>query len=149
MKKIVAFALLMCLILSVSVSFAACNTNPAEDTTESKTENKETLETFQKDPETEKKDPAQTEKTTYTITVKDSDGNAVEGVYVQMCVGDVCRLPKKTDASGTVQFDIEKTDKSISVQVNETGSPEGYEYPAEKLAVSAGQTEITVTIIKK
>ncbi len=95
-------------------------------------------------------EPAKPVKVTYTVTVKDQDGNPIAGVEAQICVGDVCKKPNVTGEDGVVKFTMDDPgDSTVSLQINEGGSPEGYEYPTEKIAIEAGQTEITVVLNKK
>ena len=95
-------------------------------------------------------EPAQPEKVTYTVTVKDQDGNPIAGVEAQICVGDICKKPNVTGEDGTVKFTMDDPgDATVSLQINEGGSPEGYEYPTEKITIEDGQTEITVVLNKK
>lgn len=40
----------------------------------------------------------------YTVSVVDTEGNAIPGVNVQICAGDTC-VPKKTDVNGIAGYD--------------------------------------------
>lgn len=101
-------------------------------------------------PDDKPEEPVKPVKVTYTVTVKDQDGNPIAGVEAQICVGDVCKKPNVTGEDGVVKFSMDDPgDSTVSLQINEGGSPEGYEYPTEKIAIEAGQTEITVTLNKK
>ena len=64
--------------------------------------------------------PNQPEKNTvtYTVTVVDQDGAPVVGAAVQLCVGNICRLPSPTDANGVAVFDFEPADYSVKVTVS-------------------------------
>ncbi len=146
MKKILILALALCMILSVAAFAVSCDTAGEEQTSESETEKKgPDYETFKKD-EPDDTEAEADKKVTYTITVKNADGAPVAGVNVQVCVGDTCKMPKNTDASGVVKFDIEETDEALSVQINSV--PEGYEIPA-KTAISSGETNVTITLNNK
>ena len=49
----------------------------------------------------------------YTIYVKDTNGQAIAGVSVQLCTDTDCRSPKTTDAEGkVVYYDVEATYKA-------------------------------------
>ena len=101
-------------------------------------------------PDEKPEEPVKPVKVTYTVTVKDQDGNPIAGVEAQICVGDVCKKPNVTDEDGVVKFSMDDPgDATVSLQINEGPSPEGYEYPTEKIAIEAGQTEITVVLSKK
>lgn len=44
----------------------------------------------------------------YKFTVKDANGNPIEGIQVQLCKGsDFCLTPVSTDANGVATFDSE------------------------------------------
>lgn len=44
----------------------------------------------------------------YTVTVKDTEGNPMPNVFVQICAGDSC-VPKSTDANGVAGYETEIT----------------------------------------
>lgn len=60
-----------------------------------------------------------------TVKVVDSEGNAVEGVVIQIC-HSVCLLPIATDANGEVNKGIIPKDR-LKVSINEV--PDGYAIP--------------------
>ena len=80
---------------------------------------------------------------TYTVTVVDQDGAPVVGVYVQMCVGDLCKLPMPTNANGVVVFeDFDPADYSVKVN-----GAIGYTVE-ESYHFAADSTELTITLTK-
>ena len=86
----------------------------------------------------------------HTITLTDSEGNAISDVYVQICEGETCHTPVKTDANGKAVIRFDPTGKELKAKV--TVLPAGYTYPADAdskgyIHVSAGTTEITLTLI--
>ncbi len=86
----------------------------------------------------------------HTITLVDSEGNAISDVYVQICEGETCHTPVKTDANGKAVIRFDPTGKELKAKV--TVLPAGYTYPADAdsegyIHVSAGTTEITLTLI--
>ncbi len=90
-------------------------------------------------------------KVTYTVTIVDQDGNAVQGVELQLCPNGTCLSDQFiTDADGKITKDM-APDQPVDVKV--VNVPDGYSKP-EALAngyhakIEAGQTEITVTITK-
>ncbi len=93
-----------------------------------------------------------TEKVTYSVIVVDQNGNAVEGVSIQLCPNGTC-LPDSfvTDANGTITRDMES---GLPVDVKITEVPSGYTKPEATDAagyhakIEAGETQITVTITK-
>ena len=148
MKKFLIIALTIVLMLTMLV---ACNDDTSEvpDNNDDKTEQPDNNQPA--DPDDGKEDePVKPAKVTYTITIKDQDGNPIAEVEAQICVDGVCKKPNVTDENGVVKFSMDDPgDSTLSLQINEGGSPAGYEYPTEKIAIEAGQTEVTVTLNKK
>ena len=146
--------LVLALILTMTMLVACGNTT---DTPEEPNNNQNEQPGDEKPGDTEQpgdtqkpEEPVKPVKVTYTVTVKDQEGNPIAGVEAQICVGDVCKKPNVTGEDGVVKFSMDDPgDSTVSLQINEGGSPEGYEYPTEKIAIEAGQTEITVTLNKK
>ena len=147
-KKFLIIALTIVLMLTMLV---ACNDDTSEvpDNNDDKTEQPDNNQPA--DPDDGKEDePVKPAKVTYTITIKDQDGNPIAEVEAQICVDGVCKKPNVTDENGVVKFSMDDPgDSTLSLQINEGGSPAGYEYPTEKIAIEAGQTEVTVTLNKK
>lgn len=147
-KKFLIIALTIVLMLTMLV---ACNDDTSEvpDNNNDKTEQPDNNQPA--DPNDGKEDePVKPAKVTYTITIKDQDGNPIAEVEAQICVDGVCKKPNVTDENGVVKFSMDDPgDSTLSLQINEGGSPAGYEYPTEKIAIEAGQTEVTVTLNKK
>lgn len=147
-KKFLIIALTIVLMLTMLV---ACNNDTPEvpDNNNDKTEQPDNNQPA--DPDAGKEDePVKPAKVTYTITIKDQDGNPIAEVEAQICVDGVCKKPNVTDENGVVKFSMDDPgDSTLSLQINEGGSPAGYEYPTEKIAIEAGQTEVTVTLNKK
>ena len=147
-KKFLIIALTIVLMLTMLV---ACNDDTPEvpDNNNDKTEQPDNNQPA--DPDDGKEDePVKPAKVTYTITIKDQDGNPIAEVEAQICVDGVCKKPNVTDENGVVKFSMDDPgDSTLSLQINEGGSPADYEYPTEKIAIEAGQTEITVTLNKK
>ena len=148
MKKFLIIALTIVLMLTMLV---ACNDDTSEvpDNNNDKTEQPDNNQPA--DPNDGKEDePVKPAKVTYTITIKDQNGNPIAEVEAQICVDGVCKKPNVTDENGVVKFSMDDPgDSTLSLQINEGGSPAGYEYPTEKIAIEAGQTEVTVTLNKK
>ncbi len=134
----------MCLTVIVSVFSVSCNGDTVE-TTGNKDPESTPIVTFEKDP-VESTPAPDDNKIKYTVTVTDTDGNPIEGVQVQICIGDKCMFPKNTNTSGVVEFDIEETSEPLSLKINK--APEGYALPEGAVEVDAKQTEITVKLNK-
>lgn len=150
MKKFLILALTLVLMLTFVV---ACNDKTPEipDNNNDKTEQPGGDNQQPADPDTGKDEgDTKPEKVTYTITIKDQDGNPIAEVEAQICVDGVCKKPNVTNENGVVTFTMDDPGESVlSLQINEGASPAGYEYPTEKIAIEAGQTEVTVTLNKK
>lgn len=88
---------------------------------------------------------------TYTVKVVDGDGKAMSDVYVQICEGETCKTPVKTDKKGEAEFKFAPTGGTLKSCV--TKMPEGYGYSGNEdehgyVYFESGSTEITLTIIK-
>lgn len=86
----------------------------------------------------------------HTITLTDSNGNALSGVLVQICEGGVCQTPVATNAEGKAVIRFIPSGEELKARV--LSVPTGYAYPdgvdAEGyIHVAAGTTEITLTLI--
>lgn len=82
---------------------------------------------------------------TYTVYVKDADGNAMAGVLIQFCDdANVCKLPVTTDAEGKVTVTYAPANYHVSVTV----VPEGFTADADGYYFASGETEMTVTLEK-
>lgn len=78
----------------------------------------------------------------FTVKVVDADGNAIEGVMVQICK-DAC-VPAKTDANGVATFNVEITD---GYKLSVMSCPAGYEYTGDaEVYLDNGATEYTLTL---
>ena len=141
MKKFLA---IICILLSLVTLFCSCESTPDTDK-ESETETKTEAPT-QNETESETVTDAPTEPVpatvTYKITVVDENGNPVVGATVQLCVGDLCRLPCPSDANGVATF--EETEDAYTAKVFANGyvsDEAGYTFPD-------GSYELTITLTK-
>ena len=141
MKKI---ALLLALMLALSCLLMACDgVEPNTDTTEAATT--EAPAEITTEAPTEQPTEAPSTKVTYTVTVKDQDGNPVEGAAVQMCDDKGCKMPSATDANGVVTFTYDPSNYHITV----VECPDGYTCDPEQAFYFEGEaTELTVTVTK-
>ena len=76
---------------------------------------------------------------TYTITVVDQNGAPVAGTPVQLFVGDICFIPRVTDANGVVVFDIEPADYSVSLPTEDIN---------QVYYFNGASTELTIVLTK-
>ena len=86
----------------------------------------------------------------HTITLTDSNGNALSGVLVQICEGGVCQTPVATDKDGKAVIRFIPSGEELKARV--LSVPTGYAYPdgvdsEGYIHVAAGTTEITLTLV--
>lgn len=80
----------------------------------------------------------------YTVTVKDQNGEAVEGVKVQLCANMCVDTTTGADGVGTL-----KLVPGVKYDVHILGVPEGYTAPEGfEDEIPAGETSIEIEIIK-
>ncbi len=91
-------------------------------------------------------------KVTYSVKVIDQNGNAVDGVLIQLCPNGVCLSDSFVTASnGTITKDMEP---NLPVDVKLVTVPDGYTKPEAIDAngyhakIAAGETEVTVVITR-
>ncbi|MBR5120650.1 MAG: DUF4838 domain-containing protein [Clostridia bacterium] len=77
----------------------------------------------------------------YTVTVVDENNAPLSGATVQMCVGDLCRLPALTGADGVASFLFDPDNYTVKVTIK------GYIYEAS-YTFAEGSTELTVQLTK-
>lgn len=102
MKNITKILALV-MVLTMVFCMAACTTGEPEGTTEASSTNETTRPTIG---ETEPSSEPDDGKMTYTITVKDSEGNPQAGIMVQVCL-ELC-VPGVTDENGVATFRLEE-----------------------------------------
>lgn len=138
MKRIVA----LMVILTIALCFAACGQDPAT-TAPNKTTPPTTASTTA---------PATTSTTApqvtynYRIRVLDSDGNPIEGAYVQFCL-EVCNF-YQTNAEGVALIDMPIADGYKAHIISLPAGYEGYTFPTEDVYFAPGQTELTLVAVK-
>ena len=139
MKKIIA---VLCVLLGVMMLVCSCTGDGETTTAEVTTDAPATDPT---PTETEKKEPQQTEapntKVTYKITVVDEAGAPLAGATVQLCVGDICRLPVPTDTNGVATFELDADDYKVKITLSGYTGEAEYSFPE-------GSTELKVTLTK-
>jgi hypothetical protein len=149
MKK---FSLILALLMSLSCLLIACDSSTvgvdttAADTTAPITEapTEEATEAPTAAP-TEEETEAPSTKVTYTVIVKDQNGDVVVGAAVQMCDADTCKMPTATNEEGKAIFNYDPSNYYVTVQE----APEGYTCdPEQKFYFEGDATELTVVITK-
>jgi len=156
MKKFAFHKIIMvvCLILALTLLVCSCDNGDGEKTNEptsttttaadsgnnGPTGSTPTTTTAKQDDPNGGENKPTTE--TYTVTVVDENGAPLSGAAVQLCVGDLCKLPKFTGSDGEISFDFEPADYKVKVTLaGYTCDAEGYSFPE-------GETELTVTMTK-
>ena len=135
MKRILMILLAVALMAAV---FCGCQEDtPAESTPAATTEPSDpavVIPTFT----TENKDDG---KVSYTVTVLDQNNNPVEGVSIQFCDEENCKLPVLTDANGTVTQKYAASEYHITLAELPAG------YTSEETVFYFGdETELTIVI---
>ncbi len=91
--------------------------------------------------------------TTYTVKVVDQNGDAVEGVEVQIC-HTVCVSCPLTDANGETEKALPEAVGEMTLKVGILNVPAGYTKPEATIdgsyhaTIAPGDTEVTVVITK-
>ena len=79
-------------------------------------------------------------KTTYTVTLVDTNNQPIVGTNVQLCVGEICRLPVVTDANGVATFELDPDDYTVKIPNLEGYIIEPYYY------FPSNSTELTIQL---
>ncbi len=146
MKKL---TLLLAMILALSCLLMACDTtDPNTDTTVADTEASTTeapAEKITEAPTEAVTNAPANGKVTYTVTVKDQNGNPVEGAAVQMCDDKGCKAPAPTGADGVVTFTCDASNYHITI----VECPDGYTCdPQQSFYFEGDATALTAVITK-
>ncbi len=148
MKKL--SLILSAILLMGSIALTACGEkdNGADKDTTPETKTESNIDTSA-DTSAESETVAETEPAVatvdYTITVKDQDGNPVEGARVMICeVGKQCLLPVKTDASGVAVYNVPEA----IYQAKFAALPDGYTGNMEYIDFPADSRELVIVVTK-
>ena len=157
MKKSVLnkILIILCILVSISLTVCSCgdNSGSTDDQNQSNqtpgdenTENTENNEAPGNDENTDDNDGAENNeatntKVTYKVTVVDENDQPLAGATVQLCVGDICRLPVPTDATGVATMELDAADYTVKISLN------GYSGEAQ-YSFDADSTELKVTLTK-
>lgn len=141
---------LLCVLAVVLLVACSCDLNPnvetssetesasIEESSEGKTEASQSASETESEEATEST-TAKPSKVTYTVTVVDEEGNPISGATVQLCVGDLCKLPSPTNADGVATFEFDEAEYTVKVTVSGYTGEDHYEFPE-------GSSELTVTL---
>ena len=134
-KKILA--LVVALVMMAALLCACDGGTPAESTPSTNSE----PSTPSVNIPTEDTKPKDDGKVTYTVTVVDQNNNPVEGVAIQFCDDENCKLPVLTDASGVVSQRYAESEYHITL----AELPAGYTSEETEFYFN-GETELTIVI---
>ncbi|MBQ4070878.1 MAG: Ig-like domain-containing protein [Clostridia bacterium] len=146
-KRIISLLLVLVLSLGVCVGLASCGEPETEPCTSHVDNDKDGV--CDTEGCTEAVTPSEPEKTAYTVTVLDDEGNAVVGATVEILVGSVRSdiLTTNTEGKVSAEFDVQGTGTVVARATVKT-VPAGYKTPSSAERFSAGETELTVTVEK-
>ena len=143
-KKFTLILAAILLLLAVAMTAGACdNGNTETPTTEQSTEAPTEKPTEATTPEeTTPEETTEDNKVTYTVKVVDASGAPVEGVMIQFCDDNGCRMPVATNAGGIMTM----TDAESNFHVVVATTPEGYVEDATEYYFEDGY-EITIILV--
>ena len=134
-------ALLALVLLASCLGMISCESSkPEQTTTTTATTTTTTTTTTLKD----NNDPQTPSTVQYKVTVKDQNGDPVKDADVQMCIGELCKLPVSTDDNGVALFDVEEADYSVKFNL----VPEGYAPDSTVYDFEGESRELVITLTK-
>lgn len=116
-KRIIA---VICVAIALMFTICACD-NSGNTETEGKSEAPVVTEaptTAATEAESATEPETEPESNAYTIKVVDENGNALEGVFAQICSGDLCLAPYFTDANGIVSLEQDLSDYTVKAYLD-------------------------------
>ena len=140
MKRLLALMLVAMLVLPCLVTACGPNVEPEVTTPEVTTEATTPEVTTPEFTIPEETTPEET-RVTYTVTVVDENNAPLSGATVQMCVGDLCRLPAVTGENGVASFFFDPDDYTVKVTLKDYTGEASYKF-------AVGSTELTVQLTK-
>ena len=132
--------LVVCLVLGLMLTVCACD-GSGNTETEGDTQTNAPTSAPTEEP-TQAETVAEDEINGYKITVVDENGAPLEGVFAQICSGDLCLAPYFTDANGTVVVEQDLSEYTVKA-ILEGYTSENYEYAFEN-----GSKTITIVMTK-
>ncbi len=135
LKKILCLVLTLSMVLALGVTLVSCtdDTEKPDDGGDAGNDDNKT--------------PADDGKDTYTVTVKDTDGNAVKNVELAMVkVTDSAEIPmpdtQKTSSEGKTEFNVKAGNWKVAV----VDVPNGYVAPGDETYFEFTDKAVTITI---
>ena len=126
MLKLLSVCLLAVCLLATLCACGGEPSNPVDGSTTTTTSNTTTMTTA-------------AQATSYTVIVKDADGNPISGAMVQLCK-ETC-IPTMTNANGVANWSMEVDEYKVSFAIVPTGYAVEEAYYFED-----GATEMTITL---
>ena len=152
MKRFLTIVLALCLCMSMAIFAVSCDktgeTEETAATTDAATTEAPTTEETSEEATTEE---VTTEEVTqadtgYKVKVVDADGNAIAGVWIMVCKGDMCSMPVETGADGYAKFPT-ITDEGRQAKI--AYPVDGYVVDTEAyIDFEAGSFEMTIVLEK-
>ena len=140
MKRLLVLMLVAMLILPCLVT--GCNTDKNADTpTTEQTTQETTPEVTTPEITTPEETTPEDTRVTYAVTVVDENNAPLAGATVQLCVGDLCRLPALTGENGVANFLFDPDDYTVKVTLKGYTGEASYKFAADS-------TELTVQLTK-
>lgn len=133
--KLFTTVLLTLIIVFGAFSLVSCDNEVSDDISKAAVSDE-----ISEDSVAESAPVADDDKVTYNVTVIDQDGAPVEGVIIQFCDDENCKLPVMTDADGKASASYEESNYHITIT-----QADGYDYE-ETYNFEDGATDITITI---
>ncbi len=156
MKKITKIAALLLVLCLSALALCACGDDkgttaaPTTATPSTATPSTETPSTAASTDTPTTADTEPSEKCIYVFRVVDEEGTPVEGVQVQMCKGDFCMMPVKSDAQGMAEYDVTANGYGeYEVHILKNSIPAGYEFDNDTVKTSKDVHEYTLVLKKK
>ncbi len=155
-KRFLSVALAVVLLITCTAIAVACDDNntptetpskaPTEAPTQAPTEapSQAPTEVPSETPTEKPTEPPVDTRVDYTVTVRDTDGNAVSGVRVVICQDTNCFNPIITNADGVATMKLEPAE-DYKAKVSKA---DGYEFTDEYTAFANGETSIVIVITK-
>ncbi len=136
MKKFLAVILSLLCVISVSLFAVSCDT----EENVSNVPQVESNDSSASVDETESSEPADDGKVTYTVIVVDENNAPLEGIIIQFCDEENCKLPLMTDADGKVTVEYDESNYHITIT-----EAAGYSYESE-YNFEDDSTDITIVL---
>lgn len=143
-KRILMLALASVLCLCLLCTVACDQGEGEEQSTKAETNAPESTEATTEQTAEQATEEVTTDdgKVTYTVKVVDASGAPVEGVMIQFCDDNGCRMPVATNAGGIMTM----TDAESNFHVVVATTPEGYVEDATEYYFEDGY-EITIILV--